>query len=83
MPFVDEPQPPVEPVDDDAEDKDEPVESTTVPALPTDALPGTSGKIAILRRRVDRGELLWHPGDMTFERLGETISENLKSFFPA
>ncbi len=62
MPIVDEP------IDDDTEDIDEPFESMTTPARPTKHLPGTNAKIEVLRRRLERGELLWHPDDMTFEQ---------------
>jgi hypothetical protein len=30
---------------------------------PTDFLPGTPDKVAVLEARADRGEDLWHPGD--------------------
>lgn len=32
---------------------------------PTDALPGTAEKVAVLRQRAARGEQLWHPLDRT------------------
>lgn len=33
------------------------------PAEATDAAPGTPEKVEVLRRRVERGEGLWHEGD--------------------
>ena len=68
--------------DDDVDDDiDEP--SSTMPARPTDALPGTFAKLEVLSQRVEMGELLWHPDDMTFEQYAETISGNPKPIFPA
>lgn len=34
-----------------------------MPAGPTDAMPGSAAKHAILAKRVEDGEGLWHPGD--------------------
>jgi hypothetical protein len=34
----------------------------------TEALPGTDEKLAVLAKRVQKGQPLWHPGDrLTFE----------------
>jgi hypothetical protein len=32
-------------------------------STPTDAMPGTPAKIAVIRARLARGESLWHPED--------------------
>lgn len=39
--------------------------SGRLPDHPTSALPGTPEKIAVLRRRAQRGEVLFHPSDGT------------------
>lgn len=39
------------------------------PAEPTDALPGTEGKLAVLEQRAARREQLHHPGDVSFRLL--------------
>jgi len=38
-----------------------------LPAFPTDALPGTPEKIAVLAERVHLKQSLWHPDDATLE----------------
>jgi hypothetical protein len=38
------------------------------PATPTQALPGTPEKIAVLRERARLGLELWHPADALFPR---------------
>lgn len=63
-----DPQTPIELIDDDTEEIDEPFESMAMPARPTKHLPGTNAKIEVLRRRIERGEQLWHPYDTTFEQ---------------
>lgn len=35
---------------------------------PTHHLPGTPGKLDVLRERLERGEELWHPEDRTPDR---------------
>lgn len=66
------------------ESETEPSEpSLELPAVSTDFLPGSEHKIEVLRSRFERGEGLWHPSDMTYERYGRTISENLEAIFPA
>ena len=66
------------------ESETEPSEpSLELPAVSTDFLPGSESKIEVLRSRFERGEGLWHPSDMTYERYGRTISENLETIFPA
>lgn len=47
------------------------------PAEATDAIPGTPEKVEVLRRRVERGEGLWHPGDATAQ--GRTSVLRLRS----
>lgn len=34
-----------------------------LPPKPTHHKPGTAGKVAILRKRLEMGQLFWHPGD--------------------
>lgn len=42
------------------------------PAEPTQYEPGSRGKIAVMRARVERGESLWHPQDNQAQpRLGD------------
>lgn len=41
----------------------------TEPDAPTDALPGTPEKVAILAQRALRGQRLWHPADATLETM--------------
>lgn len=36
---------------------------------PTSTIPGTAERIEVLRRRVERGEALFHPKDRTFENV--------------
>ena len=38
--------------------------SSPLPAEPTDAMPGSEEKIAVLLARAERGESLFHPGDV-------------------
>jgi hypothetical protein len=35
------------------------------PAEPTEALPGTPEKVAVLEERARQGQALWHPADAT------------------
>lgn len=44
------------------EDLDGPV---ALPSIPTDALPGTEEKVAVLEERARLGVSLWHPEDVT------------------
>src|SRR4051812_36059958 len=37
--------------------------SLPLPPCPTDAMPGSAEKIAVLKWRMEKGYLLWHPGD--------------------
>jgi len=46
--------------DTDVDDFDGPAE---LPDTPTDALPGTEGKIAVLAQRAAQWRQLWHPDD--------------------
>lgn len=64
--------------EDEEPDDDEPEQVWTLPANPTDALPGTAAKIEVLRSRTSRGELLYHLNDMTYERVGDAISNREK-----
>ena len=41
---------------------------TALAAEPTDALPGTEDKVAVLAERARLGQSLWHPLDATLER---------------
>ena len=62
--------------EDDYSDEPEREPIFDMPAIPTDFLPGSVFKIDALRSRYELGEPLWHDGDMTFERYGESILEN-------
>lgn len=39
-----------------------------LPARPTDALPGTPEKLAVMHERAKRGETLFHPDDAQWEK---------------
>jgi hypothetical protein len=41
---------------------------STLPALPTNALPGTPEKVTVLEERARMRQSLWHPDDATLER---------------
>ncbi|HKA07074.1 MAG TPA: hypothetical protein VKD71_07430 [Gemmataceae bacterium] len=38
-----------------------------LPAIATQAAPGSEEKIAVLSQRVQNGQSLWHPNDLTLE----------------
>lgn len=40
---------------------------STLPPIPTDALPGSAEKLAILEERARLGVSLWHPADARLE----------------
>lgn len=44
--------------------------SIKVPSAPTDARPGSEERIRVYEERVERGEALFHPGDVTHNRNG-------------
>jgi len=44
-----------------------------VPSCPTKALPGTAEKVEVMRARVERGELAFHPDDATHRIEGAGI----------
>jgi hypothetical protein len=43
-----------------------------LPRRPTTAPPGSPARIAVYRRRAERGELLYHPRDASDCKAGET-----------
>ncbi len=47
------------------DDNDEQEEDPPGWPSPTDAPPGSSEKVEVLRRRVENGQKLWHPDDRT------------------
>jgi hypothetical protein len=46
---------------------------TALAAEPTDALPGTPEKVAVLMERARLGLSLWHPRDATLERAARPL----------
>ena len=47
---------------------------TALAAEPTNALPGTEDKVAVLAERARLGLSLWHPHDATLERAAKQLS---------
>jgi hypothetical protein len=47
--------------------------TTALAADPTDALPGTEDKVAVLAERARLGLSLWHPHDATLERAARRL----------
>jgi hypothetical protein len=47
---------------------------TALAAEPTEALPGTPEKVAVLMERARLGLSLWHPHDATLERAAKPLS---------
>lgn len=48
---------------------------SAAPCQPTDALPGSPEKVAILEERARQGQDLWHPLDATHERRPAALSQ--------
>ena len=44
------------------------------PAEPTAFLPGSAGKVRVMRQRAEAGTALWHPGDAGYSRSGAEVA---------
>jgi hypothetical protein len=51
--------------DEEEGERPPPVGDRRLPASPTDAVPGSSEKIAVMEERAARGEAIFHPDDLT------------------
>lgn len=49
--------------------RNKPYQKRPLAPTPTDYLPGTDGKIAVMEERCRMGYALWHPLDATFEKM--------------
>ena len=50
-----------------------------LPAKPTEAVPGSAEKVAVLEARAAAGESLWHPQDADWSEAGRQVEAGRKS----
>lgn len=50
-----------------------------LPAKPTDAVPGSAEKVAVLEARAAAGESLWHPKDADWSDVGRKVEAERRS----